>query len=93
MFRAIEGTLWHAKSRSRRRRRVQWVTGPPSSGSAYSLSSQWISGAGCRRRWDFGPDGRAHLARRAAIAVLVVVIQAGHSGSRAVWSDYPNLRP
>lgn len=29
----------------------------------------------------------------AAIAVIVVVIQAGHSGSRAVWSDYPNLRP
>jgi hypothetical protein len=29
----------------------------------------------------------------AAIAVLVVVIQAGHSGARAVWSDYPNLQP
>jgi hypothetical protein len=29
----------------------------------------------------------------AAIGVLVVVIQAGHSGARAVWSDYPNLKP
>lgn len=29
----------------------------------------------------------------AAIAVIVVVIQAGHSGARAVWSDYPNIRP
>ena len=27
-----------------------------------------------------------------AIAVLVVVIQAGHSGARAVWSQYPNLQ-
>jgi hypothetical protein len=29
----------------------------------------------------------------AAIAVVVVVVLAGHSGARAVWSDYPNLRP
>ena len=29
----------------------------------------------------------------AAVAVVIVVIQAGHSGARAVWSDYPNLRP
>ena len=28
-----------------------------------------------------------------AIAVVLVVIQAGHSGARAVWSDYPNLHP
>ena len=29
----------------------------------------------------------------AAIGVLVVVIQAGHSGARAVWLDYPSLQP
>ena len=29
----------------------------------------------------------------AAIALIVVVIQAGHSGARAVWSDYPSLQP
>lgn len=29
----------------------------------------------------------------AAIGVVVVVVQAGHSGADAVWSDYPNLRP
>jgi hypothetical protein len=25
--------------------------------------------------------------------VVVVVVLAGHSGARAVWSVYPNLRP
>jgi hypothetical protein len=29
----------------------------------------------------------------ASIAVVVVVIQAGHSGAKAVWSNYPNLKP
>jgi hypothetical protein len=29
----------------------------------------------------------------ASIAVVVVVIQAGHTGAHAVWSDYPNLQP
>jgi hypothetical protein len=29
----------------------------------------------------------------AAIATVVVVIQAGHTGAGAVWSNYPNLRP
>jgi hypothetical protein len=29
----------------------------------------------------------------AAIAVVLVVIQAGHSGAQAVWSNYPNLKP
>ena len=29
----------------------------------------------------------------AAIGLIVVVIQAGHSGARAVWSDYPSLQP
>jgi len=29
----------------------------------------------------------------AAIAVIVVVVQAGHSGAQAVWSNYPNLTP
>jgi hypothetical protein len=29
----------------------------------------------------------------AALAVFVVVIQAGHTGAHAVWSDYPDLQP
>ena len=29
----------------------------------------------------------------AAVGVLLVVIQAGHTGAHAVWSDYPNLQP
>jgi hypothetical protein len=29
----------------------------------------------------------------AAIAVVAVVVQAGHSGANAVWSNYPNLQP
>lgn len=66
---------------------------PPSSGSAYSLSSQWISGAGCRRRWDFGPDGRAHLARRRRDRGPRCRDSGQAFGFRAVWSDYPNLRP
>jgi hypothetical protein len=28
-----------------------------------------------------------------AIATVVAVIQAGHTGAGAVWSKYPNLRP
>lgn len=28
-----------------------------------------------------------------AVGVFVVVIQAGHTGAHAVWSDYPNLQP
>lgn len=28
-----------------------------------------------------------------AVAVVAVVIQAGHSGANAVWSNYPNLQP
>jgi hypothetical protein len=27
------------------------------------------------------------------VGVLVVVIQAGHTGAHAVWTDYPNLQP
>jgi len=29
----------------------------------------------------------------AAVLVFLVVIQAGHTGAHAVWSDYPNLQP
>jgi len=29
----------------------------------------------------------------AAVGVLIVVIQAGHTGAHAVWSDYPDLQP
>jgi hypothetical protein len=29
----------------------------------------------------------------ASIGVLVMVIVAGHTGARAVWSEYPNLKP
>jgi hypothetical protein len=29
----------------------------------------------------------------AAVGVFVVVIQAGHTGAHAVWSDYPDLQP
>jgi hypothetical protein len=29
----------------------------------------------------------------AAIAVVAAVVQAGHTGASAVWSDYPNLQP
>jgi hypothetical protein len=28
-----------------------------------------------------------------AVGVLFVVIQAGHTGAHAVWTDYPNLQP
>jgi hypothetical protein len=29
----------------------------------------------------------------AAVAVVVTVVQAGHTGAHAVWSDYPSLAP
>jgi hypothetical protein len=63
-------------------------------------AERWLAGrAGDRlRRGAPGWTGPAFAVARVAlailaVAVLVTVIQAGHTGAHAVWSDYPSLAP
>jgi hypothetical protein len=63
-------------------------------------AERWLAGrAGDRLRGEApGWTGPAFAVARVAlvilaVAVLVTVIQAGHTGAHAVWSDYPSLAP
>jgi hypothetical protein len=68
--------------------------------AALAPAERWVAGrAGDRLRGEApGWTGPAFAVARVAlvilaVAVLVTVIQAGHTGARAVWSDYPSLAP
>ena len=59
-----------------------WATG--------HLTSRWRTATPSWTAWTFRVA--QILALATAIGVTVMVILAGHTGARAVWSHYPNLR-
>jgi hypothetical protein len=69
-------------------------------GGPLSPSEEWVVERTPEGLWAGAPgwaSGALGVARVAlvllSVAVLVFVIQAGHTGAHAVWSTYPNLQP